>query len=61
MELIDTRIMVMEIPVQKLMTKGTFRLKEDYLPIAVDSCVYYHVEHPHLGYYRGTSMSGPII
>ena len=35
-------------------------LKIDGIPIAVDSCAYYHISHPHLGYYRGTSMDGPI-
>lgn len=58
---VDCRISVLDLPNQRLLTK-------DNIAITIDSCVYYHIENPHLAHFRMnnlvqsvTKISGGII
>ncbi len=43
MNIIDCRIIVKALPVQRLMTKGAICCYLDNIAVTVDSCMYYHV------------------
>ena len=49
---IDCRITVLDLPKQRLMTKGKLDIYKDNISITIDSCVYYHISNPHLATYR---------
>ncbi len=38
------------------MTKGNLNLIPDNISITIDSCVYYHIENPHLAQFRMTNL-----
>lgn len=45
------------------MTKGNFYyyINLDNISINIDSCVYYHIENPHLAIYRMNNLTQSII
>ena len=51
---VDCRIAVIDLPKQRLMTKGTFLLMKsiDNISIVIDSCCYYMIKEPHIATYR---------
>ncbi len=38
------------------MTKGKLNLTPDNIAITIDSCVYYHIQNPHLANFRMSSL-----
>ena len=50
----DCRISVIDLPKQNLMTK-------DNIQIIIDSCAYYHIDHPHLAHFRMSSLTEAVI
>lgn len=57
----DCRISVIDLPKQNLMTKGTPLLTADNIQIVIDSCAYYHIDHPHLAHFRMSSLTEAVV
>lgn len=43
------------------MTRGTLISILDNINIVIDSCAYYHIDHPHLAHFRMHSLSQAVI